>query len=51
MAPRAGLRQTDIVTSAEVGRTPLSVSADRVARTAMRCAGLLARLAGSRSIE
>ncbi|MFC8299501.1 DUF429 domain-containing protein [Micromonospora orduensis] len=37
-------RRTDAVTHAVTGRPPLSVAADRIAHTAMRCAALLARL-------
>ncbi|GHJ08667.1 hypothetical protein TPA0907_30340 [Micromonospora humidisoli] len=41
-------RHTDLVTRAVTGsRPPLSVAADRIAHTAMRCAGLLARLAAA----
>jgi predicted nuclease with RNAse H fold len=40
------LRLTDRVVHAETGLTPLSVSADRIGHVAMRCAGLLAQLAG-----
>ena len=45
----AGLafRRTDQVVHAATGRWPLSVSADRIAYPAMRCAGLLARLAAT----
>lgn len=39
-------RLTDDVVHTEVGVVPLSVSADRIARPAMRAAGLLASLAG-----
>ncbi|MGH3648783.1 MAG: DUF429 domain-containing protein [Micromonosporaceae bacterium] len=39
------LRQTDLVVHDVVGLWPLSVAADRIAHTAMRCAGLLAHLA------
>jgi predicted nuclease with RNAse H fold len=39
------LRITDQVVYDLTGLTPLSVSADRIAHTAMRCAGLLAELA------
>jgi predicted nuclease with RNAse H fold len=44
---RRGLayRVTDQVVRAEAGVNPLSVSADRIAHAAFRCAGLLARLA------
>ncbi len=38
-------RLTDRVVRAQTGRWPLSVSADRIAYPAMRCAGLLARIA------
>ena len=38
-------RATDFAVRRAVGRWPLSVSADRIAYPAMRCAGLLARLA------
>lgn len=41
------LRLTDEVVRERTGLTPLSVSADRIAHTAMRCAGLLARLAAA----
>ncbi|MEU5563610.1 DUF429 domain-containing protein [Micromonospora musae] len=37
-------RRTDAVTHKVTGRPPLSVAADRIAHTAMRCAALLARL-------
>jgi predicted nuclease with RNAse H fold len=39
------LRLTDQVVHRETGLTPLSVSADRIAHAAMRCAALLAHLA------
>ncbi|OHV31642.1 hypothetical protein CC117_25880 [Parafrankia colletiae] len=39
-------RVTDQRVRAETGLRPLSVAADRIAHTAMRCAGLLATLAG-----
>jgi predicted nuclease with RNAse H fold len=39
------LRLTDRIVHEKTGLTPLSVSADRIAHPAMRCAGLLARLA------
>lgn len=39
-------RVTDEVVRAETGLIPLSVSADRIGHAAMRCAGLLAQLAG-----
>jgi predicted nuclease with RNAse H fold len=38
-------RTTDDVVHQLVGRLPLSVAADRIGHTAMRCAGLLAQLA------
>ncbi|MGC4816825.1 DUF429 domain-containing protein [Micromonospora sp. DT63] len=38
-------RRTDVVTHALIRRPLLSVAADRIAHTAMRCAALLARLA------
>lgn len=40
-------RWTDAVVHDRTGRWPLSVSADRIAYPAMRCAGLLARLAAT----
>ncbi|MET0966135.1 MAG: DUF429 domain-containing protein [Nakamurella sp.] len=40
-------RRTDEAVHAATGRWPLSVSADRIAYPAMRCAGLLARLAAT----
>jgi predicted nuclease with RNAse H fold len=40
------LRQTDLAVRAETGLIPLSVAADRIGLAAMRCAALLARLAG-----
>jgi predicted nuclease with RNAse H fold len=40
-------RLTDHVVRATAGRWPLSVSADRIAYPAMRCAGLLARIAAT----
>ncbi|MGS0688584.1 DUF429 domain-containing protein [Nakamurella sp. GG22] len=43
---RLAYRHTDIAVRQATGRWPLSVSADRIAYPAMRCAGLLARLAG-----
>jgi predicted nuclease with RNAse H fold len=43
---RLTLRLTDRVVHAETGLTPLSVSADRIGHVALRCAGLLALLAG-----
>nr|WP_269086103.1 DUF429 domain-containing protein [Actinopolymorpha cephalotaxi] len=42
---RLALRTTDIVTHDTTGLLPLSVAADRIGHTAMRCAGLLAQLA------
>ncbi|MET9019990.1 DUF429 domain-containing protein [Actinopolymorpha sp. NPDC004070] len=42
---RLALRTTDIFTYDTTGLLPLSVSADRIGHTAMRCAGLLAHLA------
>jgi hypothetical protein len=42
---RLAYRWTDEAVLAEVGMWPLSVAADRIGHTAMRCAGLLARLA------
>ncbi|MGR6320055.1 DUF429 domain-containing protein [Micromonospora soli] len=38
-------RRTDVVTHELTGRLSLSVAADRIAHTAMRCAAVLARLA------
>jgi predicted nuclease with RNAse H fold len=38
-------RETDLVTREVVGLVPLSVATDRIGLAAMRCAGLLARLA------
>jgi hypothetical protein len=38
-------RETDLVTRDVVGLVPLSVAADRIGLAAMRCAGLLGRLA------
>ncbi|MET0966957.1 MAG: DUF429 domain-containing protein [Nakamurella sp.] len=40
-------RQTDFEVARTTGHWPLSVSADRIAYPAMRCAGLLARLAAT----
>ena len=40
-------RRTDLAVHEATGRWPLSVSADRIAYPAMRCAGLLARLAAT----
>ena len=42
--PLLRLRLTDRVVIAETRQQPLSVSSDRIAITAMRCAGLLSRL-------
>jgi predicted nuclease with RNAse H fold len=42
---RLALRETDLVVRAATGLIPLSVAADRIGLAAMRCAGLLARLA------
>jgi len=52
IAGRAGRRRlayrlTDLVTHAQTGQLPLSVAADRIGHTAMRCAALLARLAAA----
>ena len=41
------LRETDLVTRSATGLIPLSVAADRIGLAAMRCAGLLARLAAA----
>ena len=41
------LRETDLVTWSTTGMIPLSVATDRVGLAAMRCAGLLARLAAA----
>ena len=41
---RLAYRRTDVDVRRQVGRWPLSVSAERIAYPAMRCAGLLARL-------
>jgi predicted nuclease with RNAse H fold len=41
------LRETDLVTRTATGLIPLSVAADRIGLAAMRCAGLLARLAAA----
>lgn len=41
---RLAYRETDRVVREQTGRWPLSVSTDRLGLTAMRCAGLLARL-------
>ncbi|MGW6375775.1 DUF429 domain-containing protein [Rhodococcus sp. NPDC055112] len=38
------MRHTDLVVRASTGLSPLSVSADRIAHVAFRCAGLLAEL-------
>lgn len=42
---RLAYRTTDIATAERLGRLPLSVSSDRIGRTAMRAANLLAKLA------
>jgi hypothetical protein len=42
---RLAWRVTDEVVRAETGLIPLSVAADRIGHTAMRCTGLLAQLA------
>lgn len=42
---RLALRITDLAAHELTGLRPMSVSADRIGHTAMRCAGLLARLA------
>ncbi|MGW0227973.1 DUF429 domain-containing protein [Actinopolymorpha singaporensis] len=42
---RLALRTTDLFTYDRTGLMPLSVAADRIGHTAMRCAGLLAQLA------
>lgn len=44
---RLAYRETDRHARARIGRWPLSVSTDRIGLTAMRCAGLLGRLAAS----
>ena len=44
---RLALRETDLATRAATGLVPLSVAADRIGLAAMRCAGLLARLAAA----
>ncbi len=44
---RLAYRRTDVEVRRVIGRWPLSVSADRIAYPAMRCAGLLARLASN----
>lgn len=41
------LRQTDLIVRSATGLVPLSVAADRIGLAAMRCAGLLARLASA----
>lgn len=49
---RLRLRSTDIATIDETGGPPpLSVSSDRIAVCAMRCAELLGRLAGTESVD
>jgi hypothetical protein len=45
------LRQTDRVVQKRSGRWPLSVSTDRIAIPAMRCAGLLTAIAGHLGAE
>lgn len=42
---RLAYRVTDLAVRDQTGRMPLSVSADRIGHTAMRCAAILARLA------
>ena len=42
---RLAYRRTDEVVRERLGLVPLSVAADRIAHPAMRCAGILARLA------
>jgi len=44
---RLAYRETDRYVRATTGRWPLSVSTDRLGLTAMRCAGMLARMAAS----
>jgi predicted nuclease with RNAse H fold len=41
------LRQTDLIIRSATGLIPLSVAADRIGLAAMRCAGLLSRLAAT----
>jgi predicted nuclease with RNAse H fold len=41
------LRQTDLIVRSATGLIPLSVAADRIGLAAMRCAGLLGRLAAA----
>jgi len=41
------LRETDLAVRAATGLIPLSVAADRIGLAAMRCAGLMARLAAA----
>lgn len=43
---RLAWRRTDEAVRARTGQIPLSVAADRIGHAAMRCAGLLARMAG-----
>jgi hypothetical protein len=38
------MRRTDVFVREQLGLTPLSVSADRIAHVALRCAGVLAEL-------
>lgn len=42
--PRRRLRDTDRLVLAETGQRPLSVSSDKIAATAMRCAGFLTKI-------
>ena len=44
---RLAYRETDRVVRQQTGRWPLSVSTDRLGMTALRCAGLLSRLAAA----
>jgi hypothetical protein len=51
---RMRLRRTDLVVAAETGRWPMSVSADRIAVAAMRCARLqwlVAGVAGASAVD
>ena len=45
------LRRTDLAVTEQSGQQPLSVSSDRIAVTAMRCAALLTRLAGDEQVD
>jgi predicted nuclease with RNAse H fold len=45
------LRETDLVIRSATGLIPLSVAADRIGLAAMRCAGLLARLAAGAPVD